>query len=213
MYRLDPVLEDGFLRVGGRLSRGAMKLRYDVHQNLGHGGQTHTLFKVRRRFWITNSNAAVRKIIGECSFCRSYNGIAVEQEMADLPKVRILPDLPPFTNTGVNYFGPVEVRRGRSTCKGNGIIFTCMASRAVHLEVAVSLDIDVCIKALRRFISRRGQVTSRTSDNGTNFIRADRELKEALTALNQDKIQRALLQAGIKWSFNPPAGSRHGCTW
>ena len=96
IYRLDTVLEDGFLRVGGRLSKGAMPeeakhplilskdqhistliLRY-VHQNLGNGGRTHTLSKVRRRFWITNANAAVRKIIGECSFSRCYNGRAVE---------------------------------------------------------------------------------------------------------------------------------------
>ena len=133
--------------------------------------------------------------------------------MADLPKVRILPDLPPFTNTGVDYFGPVEVRRGRSTCKRYGAIFTCMASRAVHLEVAVSLDTDACINALRRFISRRGQVTSLTSDNGTNFIGADRAGGEALTALNQDRIQGALSHAGIQQNFNPPAGSHHGGVW
>ncbi|KAK0144648.1 hypothetical protein N1851_016990 [Merluccius polli] len=210
IYRLNPCLEDGFLRVGGRLSRGAMPeeakhplilskdqhistliLRH-VHQSLGHGGRTHTLSKVRRRFWITNANAAVRKIIGECSFCRRYNGRAVEQKMSDLPKVRILPDLPPFTNTGVDYFWS----SGGEERKIN---------LAIHLEVAVSLDTDACINALRCFISRRGQVTSLTSDNGTNFIGADRELKE--------RIQGALSQAGIQWNFNPPAGSHHGGVW
>lgn len=164
-------------------------------------------------FWITKANAAVRKMIGNCSFCRRHNGRAVEQKMADLPKARILPDLPPFTNTGVDYFGPVEVRRGRSTCKRYGVIFTCMASRAVHLEVAVSLGTDACINALRRFISRRGQVEHLTSDNGTNFIGANRELKEALKALDQDRIQGVMAQIGIHWSFNPPAGSHHGGVW
>lgn len=51
------------------------------------------------------------------------------------------------------------------------------------------------------------------SDNATNFIGAERELKEAIANLNQDKIQQALLQPGIRWSFNPPAGSHHGCVW
>lgn len=112
-----------------------------------------TLPTVRRRFWITNANSAIRNIIAECSFCRCYNGRAVEQKMADFPEARILPDLLAFTNTGVDYCGPVEVKKGRSTCKRYGVIFTCMASRAVHLEVAVSLETDACINALQHFIS------------------------------------------------------------
>lgn len=228
IYRLDPVLEDGLLRVGGRLSKGAMPeevkhpfilskdqhisglILKHVHNNLGHSGRSHTLSAVRRKYWITNSNSAVRKIIAECSFCRRYNGRAIEQKMADLPRVRILPVLPPFTNSGVDYFGPVEIKKGRSTCKRYGAIFTCMASRAVHLEVAVSLETDACINALRRFISRRGQVVSLISDNGTNFSGAERELREAVAALNHTHIQKNLSQVGINWSFNPPAGSHHG---
>ncbi len=92
-------------------------------------------------------------------------------------------------------------------------VFTCMTSRAVHLEVAYSLDTDSCINALRRFISRRGQVSHMRSDNGTNFVGAERELREALVALNHNQIERTLSQRGIKWSFNPPSGSHHGGTW
>lgn len=50
-------------------------------------------------------------------------------------------------------------------------------------------------------------------DNDTNFIGAQRELKEALVRLNHDKIQGVLSQVGILWSFNPPAGSLHGGIW
>lgn len=88
-----------------------------------------------------------------------------------------------------------------------------MACRAVHLEVAYSLDTDSCINALRRFVCRRGQVSHLRSDNGTNFIGAERELREALAALNHSKIQRAFLQEGIKWSLNPPTASHHGGVW
>ena len=231
LYKLDPVLVDGLVRVGGRLSRAAMPeeskhpvilskeqhlaalILKHVHQSLGHAGRTHTLSSVRKKFWITKANAAVRKVISECSFCQRYNGRLLEQKMADLPEVRIQPDLPPFTNTGVDYFGPVEVRKGRGTCKRYGAIFTCLASRAVHLEVAVSLETEACINALRRFISRRGQVTHLISDNGTNFVGADRELREAIAALNHQRIAGVLSQVGIRWSFNPPAGSHHGGVW
>ena len=133
--------------------------------------------------------------------------------MADLPLERTLPDLPPFSSVGVDYFGPIEVRRGRSMCKRYGVIFTCLSSRAVHLEMATSLDTDACINALRRFMSRRGQVTHMLSDNGTNFVGSERELREALAKLNHSKIQGALLQHGIKWSFNTPAASHHGGVW
>lgn len=133
--------------------------------------------------------------------------------MADWPIERIIPDLPPFTNVGVDYFGPADVKRGRSIVKRYGVIFTCMASRAVHLEVAYSLDTNSCINALRRFICRRGQVSHMRSVNGTNFVGAERELREALASLNQHHIVKSLSQRGIKWSFNPPAGSHHGGAW
>lgn len=74
-------------------------------------------------------------------------------------------------------------------------------------------NIDMCINALRRFICRRGQVAEIRSDNGTNFVGSSQELKEALKELNQDKIQKALLQEGIKWTFNPPHGAHHGGVW
>lgn len=71
----------------------------------------------RRKFWIINSHLAVRKIISGCGFCRHYKRRATEHKVADLPKERILPDLLLFTNTGVDYFGPMQVKRGRVTCK------------------------------------------------------------------------------------------------
>ncbi|XP_039550287.1 uncharacterized protein LOC120495005 [Pimephales promelas] len=231
IYKLDPMFENGLLRVGGRLSKAAMPegmkhpvilakdqhistliLRH-IHEQLGHCGRNHLLSRLRQRYWITSANAAARKILLSCVICRRFRGKLGEQKMADLPKDRLQPDLPPFTNVGVDYFGPFEVKRGRSFIKRYGVIFTCMASRAVHLEMAYSLDTSSCINALRRFISRRGQVSHIRSDNGTNFVGTERELREALAVVNHQKIQKALLQSGVKWSFNTPAASHHGGTW
>ncbi len=114
---------------------------------------------------------------------------------------------------GVDCFGPFEVKRGRSVVKRYGVIFTCLNIRAVHLEIATSLDTDSFIHALRRFIARRGQVVEMRSDNGTNFVGGQRELQDALKTWNQNQINSFLLQKGIKWTFNPPTGSHFGGIW
>ena len=85
--------------------------------------------------------------------------------------------------------------------------------RAVHIEISHSLDTDSFILALRRFLARRGQVKELRSDNGTNFTSGERELREAISNWNQDKIHDHLLQKHIKWTFNPPYGSHHGGIW
>ena len=98
--------------------------------------------------------------------------------MADLPVDKTLP-APPFTYCGVDYFGPFLSKEKREEIKRYGALFTSLNSRAVHMEVANSLETDSFILALRRFISIRGNIRSLRSDWGTNFVGAERELKEA----------------------------------
>ena len=83
----------------------------------------------------------------------------------------ILPFGTHFCFLGVDYFGPIEVRRGRVKVKRYGVLLTCLTVRAVHLEVAHSLDTDLCINSLRRFQARRRQVSILGSINGTNCRR------------------------------------------
>ncbi len=160
LYRLDPILNDGILRVGGRLHKLAMPeetkhqvilpkdahistlLLRHAHEQSGHSGRNYILSHLLKKYWIIKGNSAARKIISKCVICRRVKGRTVEQKMADLPLERILPDLPPFTNVGLDYFGPIEVKRGRGYVKRYGVIFTCMSSRAVHLQVANSLETD-----------------------------------------------------------------------
>ncbi len=97
--------------------------------------------------------------------------------------------------------------------KRYGVIFTCLAIRAVHTEVALSLDTDSCINAFRRFIARRGQVKELRSDNGTNFVGAEHELRRAIEGWNLEQINDALMLKGIEWTFNTPTGSHHGGEW
>ncbi|XP_069989478.1 uncharacterized protein [Penaeus vannamei] len=119
------------------------------------------------------------------------------QEMADLPEDRIIPGQPPFTHTGTDCFGPFLVRKGRSNLKRYGIVFTCLTSRAVHIEVMDSMEMDSFINALRRFTARRGPVKSIRSDNGTNLVDAEKVLRQELQLLDQTAICNTMSTRGI----------------
>ena len=80
-----------------------------------------------------------------------------------------------------------------------GVLFTCMASRAIHLKTASSLTKDSFLNAYRRFVCRRGPVQQLRSDQGINFVGAKNELEAALREMNQDKIRRELLKNGCDW--------------
>ena len=228
---LNPIVVDGILRVGGRIRNAPVSddvkhpvilppnspvselLVRTIHQRCGHGGREQVLCRLRERYWIIHGNALIRRLLRSCVVCRRRFHGPVQQKMADLPVDHVTPDQPPFCNTGVDYFGPILVKRGRSTVKRYGALFTCLVSRAVHLEMSASLDTDAFINVLRRFIARRGQVQMIRSDNGTNLVGAERELREAIRQWNESQIESFLLQKNITWRFNAPGASHHGGTW
>ena len=127
---------------------------------------------------------------------------------------RVTPTGAPFQIIGVDCFGPFLVKRGRSREKRYGCLFTCMTTRAIHVEVLYSLDTSAFINALVRFMSRRGVPSRIRSDNGTNFIGAERELQEAVQHWNRDhKLVTELHLKDIEWVHNPPAASHMGGVW
>lgn len=231
LLKLDPFLVDGLIRVGGRLRRSFLPdeakhqviipknshiselIIFHLHVKSGHSGREHVLSLLRQRFWVVRGNSTVRGVLSSCYDCRRRQSPAGQQKMGDLPEARITPEKPPFTFTGVDYFGPFFVRVKRSTVKRYGVIFTCLAIRAVHIEVSHTLDSNSFILALRRFIARRGQVKVMYSDNGTNFVGGIRELREAILGWNQAQVHDYLLQNEIEWHFNPPSASHFGGAW
>ena len=48
------------------------------------------------------------------------------------------------------------------------------------------------------------------SDNGTNFVVAERELCESIEALDQSKIAQSTATKGVMWHFNPPLAPHFG---
>ena len=224
--RLNPYVDqEGIVRVGGRISGmettsngQAILLNGNVAQvivrhfhEIGHLGTEYTLAQLREKYWVQRRE--VKKVLRNCVTCKKINGKLCTQKMADLPETRLAAGEAPFTHTGVDCFGPFCVKRARSVVKRYGCIFTCMTTRAIHIEVLESLDTDSFVNALRRFIARRGQPKSITSDNGGNFVSGNKELTAGLKELSQDKIRATLLGKGIVWKFTPPHSSHMGGIW
>ena len=116
----------------------------------------------------------------------------------------------------MDVFRLFTVKQRRNIVKRHGAMFTCMASRAVPIEVTFSIDTDSFIIALRRLVAQRGNIRSIYSDNGTNSIGAEQELKKAYLEMDDRKIQSFLLEQGgdwIRWHKNPPLTSHKGGVW
>ena len=108
--------------------------------------------------------SAVKEVTSKRFTCRRLRGKIGEQIIADLPQDR-LKEEPPFTYCGVDMFGPFEIKERRNTLKRYGALFTCLASRAIHIEMTKSMDTDSFTLAFQRFIARRGNIRSIRCDN------------------------------------------------
>ena len=135
------------------------------------------------------------------------------QPIMALLKERLAYQSPPFANTGVDYFGPFYVTIRRTTEKRWGFLFTCLTTRAVHVEIVTSKDTSSCIMVVERFVSRRGTPAMIWSENGTNFIGAEKKLRESVGKWNIVNIAAELARKGINWRFNPPSAPHQGGIW
>ena len=235
LVKLSPFLDvNGVLRVGGRIQHADVpyKVKHPVilprqcsttnviidhvHHSVCHAGRNTTLNELRLNgFWVINGNSLVRFVLSKCVKCKVLRGKASVQQMASLPKERLEPSAP-FTYCGLDMFGPFIIRERRSDLKRYGIIFTCLNSRAVHMESVSAMDTDSFLLCLRRFIGRRGAVRTIRCDNGTNFVGAKHELQRAVQEINVNKISNFLLSLGadfISWKHNPPYASNFGGVW
>jgi hypothetical protein len=132
--------------------------------------------------------------------------------MSDLPQERF-DSGPPFTHVGVDCFGPFFITERRKEMKRYGMLFTCLVSRAIHIESVQSMDSDSFINALRRFVSLRGPIRSLRCDQGTNFMGGIRQLKSHVNPVTDDKVKQFLLDNDCDFIVNAPHASHQGGIW
>ena len=132
--------------------------------------------------------------------------------MSDLPEDRVDAN-PPFVYCGMDCFGPFITKQGRKEYKRYGLLFTCLCSRAIHIEMLDDLSTDTFINGLRCFISIRGKVRQIRSDQGSNFVGAKNEFEKSLKELDNDKINNYLSEQDCDFVFNAPHASHVGGVW
>ena len=222
------------LRVGGRLSSSSfspcevhpillperhpltLAILRQEHHRTRHQGRTITAAAIRQSgYHIFHGSTVIRKFLKSCVICQKLRGTPVAPQMADLPKDR-LEAIPPFLRSGVDCFGPYTVSYGKDTRRSTSrkkvwvVIFTCMYSRAVHLEVIRSMDTPTFLLALQRFEATRGRCNRLVSDHGSNFLGAStlREQEQ-----QRSDLKRAIEVDGRSWHFIPPRAPHFAGVW
>ena len=223
--KLGIIDNDGILMVTGRLPQSndiswnnnaftllpqnhplSRLIAIDQHIKGGHRGVSTTISRIRSEYWIIGVRKIVRKLCWLCVPCRIKFQRMESQIMAPLPIERIKPS-PPFTHTGIDYFGPFSIRgevNKRVIGKCYGVLLVCQSSRAVHVDLASDYSTDSFLQLLRRFASIRGWPAKFFSDQGSQLLAASKELIDAIEALDTDRIKEFSIQQGCDWHFSPP---------
>ncbi|CAK1604443.1 unnamed protein product [Parnassius mnemosyne] len=183
-----------------------------AHQEASHANRETVVNDLRTRFHILRLRLTVREAERRYLRRRVRKATPRPAVTVDLPPERLGAFARPFTYTGVDYFGPLIVTIGRRHEKRWVALFTCLRTRAVHLELVYSLTTDSAISALRRMAARRGWPRVIYADNGTNFHGANTELQRAMEEWAPQLKDYALTRR-TEWKFLVPGAPNQGGAW
>ena len=109
------------------------------HANAGHAGPSYTLMLTRQRFWIIHGISSVKRYLTDCGKCALNKAKPVRQLMSDLPSFHVTAVNKPFKFCDTDYCGPFVYKQNRNLCKAWGILFTCLCTRCVHVEIVTGM--------------------------------------------------------------------------
>ncbi|XP_062714710.1 uncharacterized protein LOC134291225 [Aedes albopictus] len=232
LYRLSPIVdENGVLRIDSRTGAArvnAFDLKYPIilprkhhvtyllieyyHRKYLQCNAETIVNELRQKYYIPRIRVIVRTVTRLCQWCKIYKVQPIVPKMGPLPEARLSPGVRPFSYIGIDYFGPLLVKVGRSHAKRWICLITCLTIRAVHVEVAYDLSTQSCIACIRRFVCRRGAPLEIYSDNGRNFVGADGVLRDQVKRI-EEETAATFTNAQTKWYFIPPSAPHMGGSW
>ena len=190
-----------------------IKVIKNEHEKTRHAyGVDYTLSEVRKKYWIPAGRQQIKKVLKNCRQCKINFGMPKPPKMAPLPAIRLEGTMLPFTNASVDFSGAyITVQgRGKRRRKRYLCLFVCNETRAIHTEMAWTMETQDFLMCLSNFTARKGQIKTLTCDNGTNFRGAERELGQLIQQLDEDQIQQHARDNGFEFRFNPPGAPHMG---
>ncbi|KAL6743079.1 hypothetical protein Aduo_016163 [Ancylostoma duodenale] len=176
------------------------------HRKLLHAGVSHTIVAVREKYIMPKLRQIAKSVLRQCVVCRKVQGRAFKYpEPPDFPSQRVTRSRP-FQNIGSDYFGPLTVRSEKNNVYKIWVcLYTCMATRAIHLETVVDNSTVEFISAFRKFIARRGTPELVISDNAPTFKLGAEVLENEISKHENETLIRPLVtQEHIRWKFITP---------
>ena len=177
----------------------------DAIYNRGHHGVLSTAIKVRARFWITKLLNMVKSIKFQCIICKKLDKTLSQQVMGKLPEERLKPAPPRYT-TAIDLFDPYTIKdevKKRTRSKVYGVLFNCLTTRAVRVDLAPDYSADKFLMVFGRFVSIRGYPSKMYSNNGPQLVASSKELSNMTKEWDWDKLKAFGTIEGFEWNFTP----------
>ena len=133
------------------------KLYISHMHNTNHAGIESTLAKIQSKYWIPGARRIIKSIKSKCTTCKRLAGQLEQQCMGALGPERLQPS-PPFYYTALDLFGPLTIKdtvKHRVRSKVFGVVYNCLSTRAVYIDLADGYDTRSFLLTLRRFVSLR----------------------------------------------------------
>ena len=173
----------------------------DAHCRVLHNGVKETLAELRSEYWLVKGRQFIRKLIYACTICKRQEGKPCRgNPPPPLPEFSVQQSRP-FQTTGINFAGPFFVKAcvPNETSKVWLCLYTCCATKAVHLDLVPDMTTTTFIRSLKRFSARRGVPSRVITDTGRTFVSAAKIISQVI---QDPEIKRYFRQLHVEWRFN-----------
>lgn len=176
-------------------SRFSFLLISDYHRKFNHSGIYYVLHKLKPKYFLLKAYSAVKRVLNECYHCRRFNARPIKVNANDYKEWNINPEKRFFSHCFVDYFGPYFTRYGSEKVKTYGVIFKCVWSKMINVEIVTCADASNFLIAFQNHVYAYGLPTKLFSDSGSNLAKAFAWIRESLDSV---EVKAYLDQTGVK---------------